>query len=144
MSNRWQANVSLSAKEEIVLEALRQGARPRTAYELIEQLRDKGISAPPTIYRALNRLIALGHAHRLETLNAYIACQQGHCSKQGKPAFAICDECGHVEEIEQPVVASGIESWVQDSQFTVNTITLELHGNCRSCRDTRASKEHNE
>ncbi len=121
-----------------MLAALRAEPLPRTAYELIAQLRDKGISAPPTIYRTLNRLTALGHAHRLETLNAYIACRHGHCCERGKPAFAICDDCGHVEEIKQPVVTAGISTWAEETEFSVASVTFELRGKCRACRNNQA------
>lgn len=138
MPNRHQATDSLNTKEAIVLAALRVAPRPRTAYELINELRDEGITAPPTVYRALNRLITLGHAHRLESLNAYIACRSGHCASRSNVAFAICDDCGLVEEIEEPVAIAGIEAWAEGSRFAVGSITFELHGTCRSCCEDRA------
>jgi len=141
MPNRHQANGSLTAKEAIVLAALRADPRPRTAYELIEQLREQGITAPPTVYRALNRLISLGHAHRLESLNAYVACQHGHGAAKGNAAFAICNDCGQVEEIREPTAMTGIRAWAQTSRFSINSITFELHGTCRTCHDDRAGNE---
>ncbi len=48
--------------------------RPVSAYEIIDSLRDKAILAPQTVYRSLDRLIASGAAHRLESLNAFVAC----------------------------------------------------------------------
>ena len=141
MPNRRPSNGSLSAKEALVLATLRKEQRPHTAYELIEQLHEQGIKAPPTIYRALKRLIALGHAHRLESLNAYVACRHGHCTSQGKAGFVICDDCGHVEEIEELAFATGIQAWAQKSRFAVASITLELHGTCQTCRNDRVGNE---
>ena len=81
-------------QDKIIVEALRGVGRPVSAYELIEQVRAKGVSAPPTVYRALQRLIGDGLAHRLESLNAFVACNHPH--HPGKAVFAICDACGTV------------------------------------------------
>jgi Fur family zinc uptake transcriptional regulator len=40
---------SAADQDKIVVEALRGAGRPVSAYELIDQLRDKGVSAPPTV-----------------------------------------------------------------------------------------------
>lgn len=135
MPSHHQPAGSLNSKETIVLSALRSARRPHTAYELIEQLRDQGIKAPPTIYRALNRLISLGHAHRLESLNAYVACRSDHCAARGNAAFAICDDCGVVDEIGASIVAPCIDDWAKTSRFAVGSVTLELHGKCRKCQE---------
>jgi Fur family zinc uptake transcriptional regulator len=140
MPNSRRAPETLNAKEEIVLAALRAATRPRTAYELIEQLRHEGITAPPTVYRALNRLIALGHIHRLESLNAYIACRHGHCATQGSTAFAICDDCGQVEEIGEPKVTGSARTWANKNDFSLKSVTFELRGQCRSCRENAQTR----
>ena len=63
-------------QDNMIIEALRgMGGQPVSAYELIDQLRDKAVLAPQTVYRSLDRLIADGQAHRLESLNAFIACR---------------------------------------------------------------------
>ena len=48
----------LTEKEVRVAETLRAFGRPVSAYDIISKINDKGLSAPPTVYRALNRLIA--------------------------------------------------------------------------------------
>ena len=58
---------SAADQDKIIVEALRGVGRPVSAYELIEQVRGKGVSAPPTVYRSLQRLIDDGLAHRLES-----------------------------------------------------------------------------
>src|SRR5271166_4024759 len=72
--------------------------RPLSAYDVIDALRGQGRLAPPTVYRALQKLIDEGLAHRLETRNAYVACQHGdpsaghgHAHRAG---FMICRVCG--------------------------------------------------
>jgi len=79
-------------RDKMIVEALRGVGRPVSAYELIEELREKAILAPQTVYRSLDRLIAEGQAHRLESLNAFVACR--HPSHEGAAVFAICNDCG--------------------------------------------------
>ena len=73
----------------MIVEALRDLGRPVGAYELMDRLREKvSPLAPPTVYRSLDRLVAGGRAHRLHSLNAFIACR--HLSHKGAAVFAIC------------------------------------------------------
>ena len=87
-------------QDKMIVEALRGVGRPISAYELIEELRDKASLAPQTVYRSLDRLIAEGQAHRLESLNAFVACR--HPSHEGAVVFAICGDCGTVTEFDEP------------------------------------------
>ena len=65
--NRWSV---------AVLKILQTSEQPMSAYEILGKLRDKNPKiAPPTIYRTLSDLVERGRAHRLESLNAYIACK---------------------------------------------------------------------
>jgi len=114
-----------------VLAVLQAEARPLSAYELLNQLQLSGIKAPPTVYRALNQLIDEGRVHRLESINAYVACCRRH--HQGMVAFAICRECGTVSEFESADVVHGIQEWADDSGFQVARSTVELHGRCADC-----------
>lgn len=127
------------AQDKLIVEALRDAQRPVSAYELIDQLRDKGVTAPPTVYRALNRLIADGLAHRLESLNAFVACK--HPSHRGNVVFAICEECGSVTEFDEPAAVERLAAWAAKAKFAVREMTLELRGLCLACTPTtRADK----
>lgn len=118
-------------QDKLIFTALRESARPVSAYEIIDQLRDRATLAPQTVYRALDRLIASGSAHRLESLNAFIACcQTGH---QGAAVFAICDDCGTVTEFAEPRAVDALAAWAKKSKYTVRAMTLELRGRCAAC-----------
>lgn len=119
---------------KLVLSALQQDQRPHSAYELVDKLRDVGISAPVTVYRALEQLIDAGRVHRLESLNAYVACTHGHCQENTDAAFAICDDCGSVEELADASVTKAAATWARKNRFTLNSTTLELRGVCQACR----------
>ena len=122
---------SAADQDKIIVEALRGVGRPVSAYELIEQVRGKGVSAPPTVYRALQRLIDDGLAHRLESLNAFVACDHPHHS--GRAVFAICDSCGTVKEFDSPVAVKGLQTWAGKNDFHIRSMTMELRGRCGDC-----------
>jgi len=125
-------------QDKMIVEALRDVGRPVSAYELIEELRDKASLAPQTVYRSLDRLIAEGQAHRLESLNAFVACR--HASHEGETAvFAICNDCGTVSEFDEPAAVDRLAAWARKAKFAVDRMTLELRGRCRECiaRTTR-------
>jgi Fur family zinc uptake transcriptional regulator len=119
-------------QDKMIVEALRDVGRPVSAYELIEELRDKASLAPQTVYRSLDRLIADGQAHRLESLNAFVACR--HASHEGETAvFAICNDCGTVSEFDEPAAVDRLAAWARKAKFAVDRMTLELRGRCREC-----------
>jgi len=91
---------SPAENDGMVFTVLSKSDRPLTAYELLGRLRTKGITAPPTVYRSLERLIKDGLAHRLETLNAFVACAKPH--HRSAAIFAICRKCGTTAEFSDP------------------------------------------
>jgi Fur family transcriptional regulator, zinc uptake regulator len=116
-----------------VLELVWQGHAAVKAYDLLAALHRRGGAAkPPTVYRALDFLMAHGLVHRLESLNAYIGCPQPDAPHDGQ--FLICAACGHVSEFEAPAIQSAIEIQAADLGFAVEQRTVEVRGVCRGCR----------
>ena len=118
-------------QDRLISDALREAGRPVSAYEIIESLRDKATLAPQTVYRSLDRLIASGAAHRLESLNAFVACS--HTVHKGSAMFAICDQCGGVDEFDEPRALDALANWAGEANFTLRQMTLELRGTCARC-----------
>ena len=78
-----------------VLELLLAEHRALGAYDILGHLSAEGLGAqPPVAYRALDFLVKAGLAHRIEALNAYIACS--HVGADHTPAFLICRSCQSV------------------------------------------------
>ena len=127
----------LTKNQGVVLEALQQAAGPQSAYDLLGKLGEHGLKAPPQVYRALEKLVALGLAHRLESLNAFVACEHDHHhhGAQDKDAvvFTICNVCGQVDEISDSSIAKQLDQLARKSGFNPERTTLELHGNCQKC-----------
>ena len=134
----------LTKNQALVLAALEKAEGPLSAYALLDQLRDQGLRAPLQIYRALEKLTAFGLAHRLESLNAFVACahrgDHGHgghaCPHDGAHrlmAFAICESCGGVEEFCDAAVEQGLKAWASGRGFRPARTVLELRGLCARC-----------
>ncbi|WP_299436388.1 transcriptional repressor [uncultured Rhodospira sp.] len=126
-------NRRLAPNHVVVFDALKKAGRPVTAYELIDLLRPVGISAPPTVYRALNRLIADGLAHKLESTSAYVACAHAH-SNDSVPVFEICDSCGGAHEFADADIGDHLFRRASEHGFTVSRMAIEIHGTCARCR----------
>ena len=118
--------------DEIVFSVLSKADRPLTAYELLARLRSKGITAPPTVYRALDRLIKGGRAHRLESLNAFVACARPH--HRTSAIFAICRKCGTTAELSDVKLAPQISDWAKRLRFHPEESILEIRGECAECQ----------
>lgn len=123
---------SLTRNQRTVYDALRRAGQPQTAYEILEKVRASGISAPPTVYRALSRLTRDGLAHRLETLNSFVACA-GECSRQGTTVFLVCETCGTADESSDSAVARRLRACAGERDFSIRSPVVELRGTCRNC-----------
>ena len=126
-----RAEQRLTAPRRRVLELLLQAGQPVKAYDLISSFGDSGEPAkPPTVYRALDFLEKQGFVHRIESLNAFVACREGE--RTHAAAFLICDCCGRSEEVA-PVGADLLERAGQRSGYQLTSITMEGHGLCEAC-----------
>ena len=119
-----------TTNHEKVLAAL-AGNGPVTAYALLDRLRPQGFKAPLTVYRALERLVAEGRVHRLESLNAYVACRYGAC--RNAPVFALCRKCGASAEIAGDEALTSLRERAAGTGFAVEGATVELKGVCGDC-----------
>ena len=124
-----------------IMGALAVASRPLSAYELLDRLRPTGVAAPLTVYRALDRLIKAGKVHRIESLNAFVACRTGEHHEHDDVratmvGFAICDGCGSVEEFVDLDLRHGIGQGLAARHFLVRSSAIEVHGLCGTCRVT--------
>ncbi len=111
---------------ELILEA----GGPIKAYDVIDRFHPDGAAKPPTVYRALSFLEQMGLIHRIESLNAFVACDaHEHHHTAG---FLLCECCGQSQEIALPDIA-GIEAGAARTGFKVSHITLEARGLCADC-----------
>ena len=126
----------ITRNQQLVLECLAANSTPMSAYAILDRVREQGIRAPLQVYRALDKLIALGRVHKVESLNAFVACAHRHRSHS--TAFAICDHCKSVLEFTLPGSNKTLSSWARKTEFTVDNTCLEIHGRCSDCTDTES------
>jgi len=126
-----ERGVRLTRQRRRVLELVCRANRPVGAYELLDQLRDGGSAAPPTVYRALDWLLAQGLVHKLETLHAYIGCT--HPEHPHASQFLICNDCGGVTELEDQAIAGSLASVAAETGFRPSRPVVEVIGTCSDC-----------
>jgi Fur family zinc uptake transcriptional regulator len=116
-----------------VLGTVGESHRAVGAYEIIERLARSGPRpAPISIYRALEFLSQLGLVHRIESRNAFIACNRRH--EAGRAVLMVCEHCGTVGEIEAASVFDGLDVLSTDKGFETRRAVIELSGRCAPCK----------
>ncbi|GGE50004.1 transcriptional repressor [Marinicauda pacifica] len=118
--------LSLTPMRRRVLELLLTAGAPVKAYDLLSSLKPGGGAQPPTVYRALDFLTAAGLAHKVEALNAYMACVRG--DECGGAELYICEGCGAVTERHTSPVPTETPSG-----FQVDRSVIEHYGRCAQC-----------
>lgn len=110
-----------------VFELIANHNAPIKAYDLLDKLKPElGSPKPPTVYRALDFLSGLGLVHRVEALNAYIACdhsQGGHTAE-----FFICEKC---ETLQERHANDHVDCVPQG--FQIKRSVIEHYGLCENC-----------
>jgi Fur family zinc uptake transcriptional regulator len=114
------------------LEILLGEHRAMGAYELLARLHDAGFgSQPPVAYRALDFLVANGFAHKIERLNAFVAC--AHPGASHSPAFLICRACDAVAEAQAAPARGSLGEAAKATGFRIERTVVEALGVCPAC-----------
>ncbi len=131
--------VQMTKLRQLVLELLWANGRPAGAYELIEALKQKDSRpvGPPTVYRALEFLMAQGFVSRIESLNAYVPCV--HPERDHDCLFFICSDCRASVELEDPRIAGLLAEDAAGLGFIPTRRTIEVAGTCAQCMQAGAA-----
>ena len=122
----------LSKNEKLVWDALAKSPEPLKAYEILDLLKEAGVRAPMTVYRALEGLEAKGHIHKLEGLNAFVLCN--HEGPHAVQTFMVCETCSTVRELDVIAVEADIAPAIKAANFDMHMARLEIKGNGSACR----------
>ena len=121
-----------------VLRLIADAGQPIKAYDLLDRVRSgdgPGAAAPPTVYRALDFLMANGFVHKLESVNAFVACHHPNAAQHSVP-FLICNRCHSAVELEDEGVVAALDARARELGFVPQAQTLEVHGLCARCART--------
>lgn len=124
--------VQLTPLREKVLQIIWRSHKPVGAYQVLDELsRTHKAARPPTVYRALDFLIAEGLIHKIESLNAYLGC--GEAGVAHTSQFLICRACGTTEEIVDPKLDQALDAAAKRARFTIERKVVEIAGLCGRC-----------
>jgi len=118
-----------------VLEALLATHVPASAYDVIDRLAAHGRRpAPVSVYRALDFLVEHRFAHRIESRNAYVACDRGDDCAPEATLFLLCDQCGAAGETSSAELHTLISDAAAKVGFAPRAPVVEIRGLCGNCR----------
>ena len=124
------AGLRLTQVRRRVLEILLESHAALGAYDVLARLDAEGLgSKPPVAYRALGFLVDHGFAHRIEGLNAFIAC--AHPGADHAPAFLICRGCRTVAETR---ATAPMGQAAAQTGFAIEQTVMEAQGLCPACQ----------
>lgn len=126
--------IRFTAPRRLALEIIAANSgKPLGAYDVLEALGKKlDNPKPPTAYRAIEFLQKHGFVHRIESLNAYVACRSDHRHEGSQ--FMICEKCGKVTEAHLCSLPASLADRVRGEDFHLSRWNAELYGLCRDCR----------
>ena len=115
-----------------VLELLLEEHRALGAYDILQRLSNEGLGAQPSVaYRALDFLLAHGFVHKIERLNAFVACAQP--LEAHAPAFMICRVCASVAEAPLTPSKGILGKLARQVGFKIEQTVIEAEGLCPNC-----------
>ena len=116
-----------------VLQLILAADQPIGAYALLAELqRERGKLGPPTVYRALEFLLAARLIHKIESVSAFVACDDVEHPHESQ--FMICDDCGATEEIQDDAIVQSLRRLGEDRGYAVARQVIEARGLCPACR----------
>jgi len=86
------------------------------------------------VYRALDKLVELGKIHKIESRNAFIACQNSSCQISKATAFSICESCEQVSEISNTKLSKYLSNFADETGMKYSKYNLEFFGLCKKCK----------
>ena len=123
----------LTPSRQRVLKILLSVRSAMGAYEILSRLRDDGLgSQPPVVYRALDFLVRHQFAHKIESLNAFVACE--YPGESHSPTFFICKSCNSVDETCEDSIRGELGSLADNSSFVIEGVVVEAEGICKECQ----------
>ena len=124
----------LSKNQQIIFDLIDKSSEPLKAYSILFNVQKKGIKAPLQVYRALDKLVEIGKIHKIESRNAFMACQNSSCQISKATAFSICESCEQVSEISNTKLSKYLSNFADEAGMKFSKYNLEFFGLCKKCK----------
>ena len=131
---KMQKQHNLSKNQKIIFDLIDKSSEPLKAYSILFNVQKKGINAPLQVYRALDKLVEIGKIHKIESRNAFIACQNSSCQISKATAFSICESCEKVSEISNTKLSKYLSNFADEAGMKYSKYNLEFFGLCKKCK----------
>ncbi len=131
---RMHKENNLTKNQQIIFDLIDKSPEPLKAYSILFNVQKKGIKAPLQVYRALDKLVEMGKIHKIESRNAFIACQNSSCQVSKATAFSICEMCEKITEISSSSLSKYLANFKDKDGMKYNKYNLEFFGLCKKCR----------
>ncbi len=125
----------LTKNQQIVLDLVEKSSEPLKAYSILFNVQKKGLKAPLQVYRALDKLVEIGKIHKIESRNAFVACNNSSCQVSKATAFSICENCEKVTEINNSKLSKYLTNFEDNSGMKYSKYNLEFFGVCKKCKN---------
>ena len=131
--NKNMQKQELSKNQQIIFDLIKKSNEPLKAYSILSNVQKKGIKAPLQVYRALDKLVEIGRIHKIESKNAFMACQNSKCQVAKATAFSICENCEKVSEIKNSKLFEYLKDFNDKTGMKYKKYNLEFFGVCNEC-----------
>lgn len=118
---------------QVARDILAASPQPLTAYALLARLEERlgRHLSPPTVYRALEQLSAMGAVARIQSRSAFLSVDPSDGRRTR--VFLLCDSCGTATAISDPPMAQHLAGIASAHEFRVARGVVEIEGLCRGC-----------
>lgn len=135
-----QAQLHFTPIRKRVLELLLTEHKAMGAYDVLSHIAAEGLGTqPPVAYRALDFLVTHGFAHKIQRLNAFVACSQP--GTEHSPAFMICRACSAVAETHTSATGGMLGRAAKETGFLIEQTVFEAEGICPRCQPLNPSDD---
>lgn len=123
---------------QIARDILAASPQPLTAYALLARLEERlgRHLSPPTVYRVLEQLSAMGAVARIQSRNAFLSVDPSDGRRTR--VFLLCDSCGTATAISDSPMAQHLAGIASAHDFRVARGVVEIEGLCRGCGPAHA------
>ncbi|MDR2368194.1 MAG: transcriptional repressor [Deltaproteobacteria bacterium] len=127
----------LTSLRRLLMGILLNAGKPVKAYDLIEEAGRSGRRlTPATVYRVLGFLMDQGLVHRVNALNAFVACAESHGRlSRHQPLLLVCPSCRKTTEINDPDLSVMVFGKLSDLGHSLKGGSIEVHGQCQVCAE---------